>query len=201
MRKIANTHSISKTRSKELTDFAMRNVLLIFVLTACAAHSAMGAESLRIPAHTAYIDPDPNGARVSPTGITRWTDPQQKVIWFGDIKTAATVHASVELRVPMNNVSKLRLTIADKSRESEVRGNGTNLVTADFGSFEIKKPGYQRFQLESLNPPNAPAGEIDALVLGGVSTNDTHFNYKTRRNAASVHLTYTNPKGTNIAAY
>jgi hypothetical protein len=180
----------------------MRNICLLALLITSTGGLTLHAQTpLRIPAHTAYVDPDPNGARVSVTGITRWTDPQQKVLWFGDIKTNATIRASVELRAPTNSAINFRLKVAGQSREATVRGIGTNLVTADFGDFEIKQPGYQRFQLESLNPAGTSMGEISALVLSGVTTNDTHFNYKTRRNAASVHLTYANPKGTNVAAF
>lgn len=180
----------------------MRYIFLSALVIAFTGGTTIHAQTpLRIPAHTAYIAPDPNGARVSALGITRWTDPQQKVLWFGDIKTNATVRAAVELRPSTNGTTKLRLTVAGQSRDATIRAAGTNVVTADFGSFEIKQPGYQRFQLESLNPPSTSAGEIQALVLSGVSTNDTHFNYKTRRNAASVHLTYANPKSTNIAAF
>jgi hypothetical protein len=180
----------------------MRNIFLFALLLALTGCSTVQVQTrLRIPAHTAYIDPDPNGARVSASGVTRWTDPQQKVLWFGEIKTAAMVRAAIELRPLTNGTTKLRLTVAGHSREAKVRAAGTNWVTADFGAFEIKQPGYQRFELESLNPAGTSAGEINALVVNGVTTNDTHFNYKTRRNAASVHLTYANPKGTNIAAF
>jgi hypothetical protein len=159
------------------------------------------ASELRIPAFTAYTDPDANGARFSTNGVTRWTDPAVKVSWFGDIKVPATIDASVELRLPANATSKLRLTVAGQSHESEVKGAGTNLVTARFGKFSIQEPGYQRFALESLNEVGKPFGDLTALVLGGVNTNTAHFNYKSRRNAASVHLSYANPKGTNVAAF
>src|SRR5262245_15705757 len=121
-----------------------RIALLLLTLPA----SLVLAESLRVPAFTAYIDPDANGARVSQnSGIAAWRDPQMKVLWFGDVKTTATVQAAVELRLPTNMTSKLRLTVAGQSREAEVRGAGTNVVTVKFGSFQIKEPGYQRFML------------------------------------------------------
>jgi hypothetical protein len=160
------------------------------------------SSELRIPAYTAYTDPDANGARISQnSGVTGWRDPAMTVSWFGDIKTATTIEAAVELRLPVNAISKLRLTVAGQSHETEVKGAGTNLVTARFGKFVIKKPGYQRFALTSLNKAGEPFGDLSALVLNGVTTNNTHFNYKSRRNAASVHLSYPNPKGTNVAAF
>jgi hypothetical protein len=164
--------------------------------------SSMVAEPLRIPAHTAYTDPDADGARVSERGgVTGWRDPALKVLWFGQIKEPAIVEAAVELRLPMKAASKLRLTIAGQAHEAEVQGAGTNVVTARFGRFVIKSAGYQRFALESLNASGQPFGDLSALLLEGVTTNTAHFNLKSRRNAASVHLTYPSPKGTKVSAF
>ena len=70
-----------------------------------------------------------------------------------------------------------------------------------FKAFDIATPGYQRFTLESLNPAGKPAGDIEALVLQGPAAEEAHFNLKARRNAASVHLVYPVPTGTNVAAF
>ena len=176
---------------------------LSFTATLLALAVTSVAAELHVPAFTAYLDPDSGGgARISSkSGVTNWKDASTKVLWFGDIQSPVTIDASVELRLPENSTSKLRLTVAGQSHEAEARGAGTNLVTARFGKFNITKPGYQRFTLESLNTAGQPFGDIDALVLGGVTTNNTHFNYKSRRNAASVHLGYPVPKGTNVAAF
>ena len=179
----------------------MLKTIALYCLAVAITASAF-AEPLRVPAFTGYADPDPGGARFSQnSGVTGWRDPKIKLSWFGDIKTHATIDAAVELRLPTNSTSKLRLTVAGQSHEAEVKGAGTNLVVAKFGKFEIKEPGYQRFTLESLNDAGQPFGDLSTLVLGGVTTNNTHFNYKSRRNAASVHLSYPSPKGTNVAAF
>ncbi len=160
------------------------------------------AAELRVPAFTAYTEPDANGARLStPAGLTGWRDPKLKVLWFGNIQAPASLEASVELRLPANATSKLRLTVAGRSHETEVKGAGAEVVTARFGTFEIKAPGYQRFALESLNEAGQPFGDLQVLVLGGISTNTAHFNCDPRRNAASVHLSYPVPKGANVAAF
>ncbi|HTD65730.1 MAG TPA: DUF3472 domain-containing protein, partial [Candidatus Limnocylindria bacterium] len=157
---------------------------------------------LRVPAFTAYLDPDVSGARVSQTsGITGWKNPNLKVLWFGEIKTPGELEAALALRLPSNAVSKLRLTVAGQSHDAEVKGAGTNLVVARFGSFTVKDTGYQRFTLESLNEPGNPFGDLGALVLDGAATTVAHFNLKPRRNAASVHLNYPVPRGANVAAF
>jgi len=156
---------------------------------------------LRIPAYTAYLSPDVHGARVSErSGITGWKDPKLKVLWFGEIKTPGELTCALELRLPAGRESKLRLTVAGTAREATAEG-GSNTVRVAFGSFPITTAGYQRFTLESLNAGGDSAGDMQALILDGAATRDAHFNLNERRNAASVHLTYRNPPGTNVEAF
>jgi len=165
------------------------------------AHSAP-AEPLSVPAFTAYFDPVPNGARMSAEqGITRWTNPDLKVSWFGELKNTGSLNAKLEMRLKAGSASKLKLTVAGQSRELSVAGNGESPVTADFGEIKITEPGYHSFTLESLNAANQPAGDLEALILGGPALTDAHFNLKPRRNAASVHLSYTVEKGTEVSAF
>ena len=44
-------------------------------------------------------------------------------------------------------------------------------------------------------------GDIEALMLQGPAAEEAQFNLQPRRNAASVHLAYPVPKGTNVAAF
>ena len=149
-------------------------ILASFLFTWCHAQA-----ELRVPAFTAYLEPDPDGADVSPrSGISGWTDPSLKVLWFGDIKTPGKLDCSLELRLPAGAESKLRLTVAGKSQEVTAKGMGDDLVKVDFGSFDIPNAGYQRFTLESLNAPGKDAGNLKALVLDGPAAADAHFNLK-----------------------
>lgn len=157
---------------------------------------------IRVPAFTAYADPDPDGAHFSEkTGVTGWRDPKITISWFGEIKERVTVNASIELRLPQNATSKLRLSVAGQTHETEVKGQDAKDVVASFGTFDIQEPGYQRFTLSALNLAGQPFGDLHTLILSDVTTNNTHFNYKPRRNAASVHLSYPINKGTNVAAF
>lgn len=163
---------------------------------------AANAAPLRIPAFTAYLDPNPDGARVSErSGITGWKDPALKVLWFGEFKTPGKLDAALALRLPAGDNSRFRLTVAGQSREITAIGAGRDLVTVSFGSFDLATVGYQCFTLESLNAAGKPAGDLDAILLDGPATHAAHFNVKERRNAASVHLVYPVPRGTNVQAF
>lgn len=169
---------------------------------ATMAATAAAAE-LRVPAYTAYLEPNADGARVSQRGgVTRWTDPELKVVWFGEFKQTGEVTARLTLKLPAEAESRLKLTVGGQSRETSVMGAGSDTpVTADFGAFTIPQPGYQRFELESLNERGKQFGDLETLILEGAPLADAHFNLKERRNAASVHLAYPVPTGTDIAAF
>lgn len=172
---------------------------MLAVLWLVTAATGYG-EALRVPAFTAYLDPDPNGARISPRGgVTRWSDSELKVLWFGELKQAGRLRVAVALSLPLGVVSKLRLSVAGEAHEAQAKGAGPgNEVKADFGTIEIKAPGYQRFELKSLNVAGTPFGDLAALVLDGPAAAGAHFNLKERRNAASVHLMYPVEKDAKI---
>ncbi len=157
---------------------------------------------LRVPAFTAYLDPDPNGATVSrESGVSDWRDPGLKVLWFGELKTSGSLECAVTLRLSVGRVSRLRLTVAGQTHEAEAQGEEDRAVTLGFGSFTIPAAGYQRFTLESLNAAGRPFGDVEALVLDGPAADNAHFNLDPRRNAASVHLRYHVPDDTKAAAF
>ena len=165
-------------------------LLLASLLTVVASAQA----EIRVPAFTAYGDPLPDALRVSSSkGITGWSDPAEKVVWFGEIKTPGKLTAVLSLSLKKDGVTKLRLTVAGVGREATATGTGAE-QTLDFGEFMIAKPGYMRFELTSLNAAGTPAGDLASLVIDGPATTEAHFNLEARRNAASVHLHYPTPK-------
>ena len=190
----------------------MRNLLLALrsprrprlapLLLAVALSGGHALAELRVPAFTAYLDPQADGARVnSSSGISGWKGPALKVLWFGDLRTAGRLESSLVLRLPAKSTSRLRLTVAGQSHEVTAKSDGSGPTTVHFGSFEIAAPGYQRFTLESLNEAGQANGDFEALVLDGPAVEHAHFNLKPRRNAASVHLMYPLPKDLQAEAF
>ena len=173
---------------------------LAFAALLCIGPVVSG--ELRVPAFTAYLDPDVDGARVrARSGVTQWRGPALRVLWFGELRTAGKLDCSVALRLPSGSTSKLRLTVAGQTREAAVEGSGAELTTARFGSFEVPEPGYQRIELASLNEPGQPNGDLEALILDGPAADNAHFNLLARRNAASVHLFYPVAKEIEVEAF
>src|ERR1700690_496108 len=111
-------------------------ILALFLSVFCGAQA-----QVRLPAFTAYLEPDPEGARVSEqSGISDWTDPSLKVLWFGNLKSAGPLECSLLLRLPAGAETKLSLTVAGKSRQAAAKGVGQNVVKVDFGLYEIPAP-------------------------------------------------------------
>lgn len=168
----------------------LRLVALLFLSTQLA-HA-----ELRIPAFTAYLDPDPNGAKVSKdTGITGWKDDSLHVSWFGELKATGKLTAAVAIQLPKGKTPKLELSVGDQKHKGVVMGD-----TVSFGEYDIAKSGYARFELSLLNG-GAEVGTVEALVLDGPAVEDAHFNLDPRRNAASVHLMYPIPADTKVAMF
>ncbi len=176
------------------------------LLAATLAATPSPAAPLRVPAFTAYTLPEPDrGARISErSGVSRWADPGTSINWYGQFAEPGALTVQVQLRLPREARSRLQLTLAGHSREVVVTGTGEDApvpVTADFGEFAIPAAGYQRLALNSLNPSGQPSGDLEALLLDGPAVTQAQFNLKERRNAASVHLAYPVPAGTNLAAF
>ena len=131
-----------------------------FACIICCATCAV-AQEFRVPAFTAYILPDADAARISEQrGVTRWTDPEQSVNWYGKFTQKGSLVASVELRLPTDAVSQLKMTINGQSREAFVTGKGQdNVVLVKFGEFKIAEAKNHRIALESMNEQGKPFGD------------------------------------------
>jgi hypothetical protein len=172
------------------------------VLAACALSGTFGFADLRIPAFTAYLEPDPEGATVqAPEGISGWRGPLTRVLWFGELKSAGQIDCALVVHLPPNTSSTLRLTVAEQSHEVVAKGDDRGLVIVPFGSYTVAKAGYQRFALASGNEAGNANGDLEALMVGGTAAENAHFNMKPRRNAASVHLMYAVAKDLLIQAF
>lgn len=176
----------------------MKLLLTLFTTTT----AILTAAPLPIPAHSAYLDPEINGASIrEDKPITGWNKPGLNILWFGEIKTAGSLNCEVELKLSPDSESKLRLTVGSQSREVTARADKDGKATAKFGDFKIEKPGYQKFTLESRNSDPKKNGDVVALLLDGPAAKDAHFSTKERRNAASIHLGYPIPKDTNVQGF
>jgi len=170
------------------------------VIVSLALSLSIARAEIRVPAFTAYLSPDANGASVTKDhGITGWKNSALTVLWIGEFKSTGKIRASVSLILPKGKTSKLQLNIGGEKHEALAKGDA-GAVNVLFGEYNIAKAGYVRFELSSLNGKN-DAGNIESLVLEGAPADEAHFNLDPRRNAASVHLAYPTEKDAPITGF
>jgi hypothetical protein len=166
-----------------------------------AALDSLSAE-LVVPAHSAYLEPDSRQTRiVAEEGIVGWKGTDTKILWYGEIKAPGELGCSVMVRLPEGERCTLRMSSGGETRDIEVAGKGDETVTAAFGDFRIGEAGYREFRLERAGGSTDIGVDIEALVMSNAAAEGAHFNLKPRRNAASVHLMYPVPKGTEVEAF
>jgi hypothetical protein len=172
-------------------EFMVSALRVSWILLLALSGAACAAEALRVPAFTAYIEPQPNALRVSEKGgVQGWTDNAQKVVWHGLLRKTGTLQLTVAVKLPETESVEYTLTLAGKTLRAKAVAGEARRAEVNFGAVEIPAPGYYSFALEGTAKKGPTYGEPEALSLGGAAAEDAHFNLKPRRNAASVHLGY-----------
>lgn len=171
-----------------------RRMLCLFLslgLATLSLNSLCIAQSQKsIPGHTAYIHPEPWGARVRENrGVLGWQENNPSIRWWGMFKSSGTLHAQVVLKADAELAKGLKLRIGSQEHPLKTSLSEQDLLVVDFGDFEIKQesPGY--LMIELVRGPGGPI-DVKELRLSGPPSEDAFFNLKERRNAASVHLMY-----------
>ena len=179
-------------------------LLLAGMLTFCVPAYAQGGteEDTFVPGFTAYSEPNPDGFEVSKeSGITEWTKAKNSAVWYGYFANAGALNLAISVKLSASESVSYRITAADQSLTAHTLGEGERPVRLKFGKITIPKPGYVRFALQGLTKTGKTFGNIVALLPSGPATLGCHFNQSTYRSAASVHLTYSVPKGDEVALF
>jgi Domain of unknown function (DUF3472)/Domain of unknown function (DUF5077) len=176
-------------------------VLLAAVPLRAVPLPAQPTPTLRVPAFTAYVAPDPNAVRLSATRPVRpFVGRGTSLMWFGRLTQPGEITVAAAVHVPRGDSARLRLQIRGVLHERRVTG-GDSVQHIVFGSAMMADTGYQRFTLDVADSATAPSVEIHALLLSGPASMGAHFNTDARRNAASVHLRYPTDTTTTITGF
>ena len=162
--------------------------------------SGAAQDPLRVPAFTAYFQPDPDqGPRREKDGqLTGWTSPTQ-LQWFGSFCTSGALSVALELAAVAPSNAALRLSICLQGDAKPLHTfdfrvpKGTKAVELSIGRTTIATAGYYRFSLECTDAGTRELPALAALVLDGPAAVGAHFSSVERRNASSVHLGYPVP--------
>lgn len=179
--------------SRSLTIQLISLAFFIFASPTRAAEN-----EIKIPAFTAYLDPNIHGAKVGKNGITQWGGAD--IVLWGGILQQGDVNAGVAVRLARGETARLKMTFGAQSKEADVHGTGES-ATIDFGKFTVAANGYQRFALTGVSKSGKNFGDLEDLILSGTGVREAFFNLQPRRNAASVHLNFPLEKGEQVESF
>lgn len=178
-----------------------RLVALVLLMAVVTSPATAAPPTLEVPAVTAYTEPNPYVARMTEDGMRRWARKDVTVKWFGRFKNTGQVDATVRMRLPESTDLKLQMTVADQTSVATVSVDKAGAANATFPNLQISQPGYHDFALRLLDETPVQGAVLEALVLSGPAVEGAHFNLKSRRNAASVHLAYPYDRKLDVAAF
>ena len=168
---------------------------------------ANGSNSARprlvVPVTTAYSEPNPNVMRLSKGKLVGWSDPKQRLVWYGWLQ-AGDVDVTVKVAASKLNGSEYTMTLASipsDKKDRSLKATATKFGDVAFGEVAITRPGYYRFELAGLRKAGSDFGTVHSLELSGSAVKGSQFNLNPRRNAASVHLWYPVPKQSQVQAF
>lgn len=154
---------------------------------------------VQIPALTAYSEPNPESIDFPESGpVTGWSNSQTHLVWYGLLRQPGELHITVHLTIPQREQVTFAMKFdGQKSVMRTLSGNGSEQVV-DFGSVKVDKTGKHKFDLTGVQHTGATFGSISSLQLSGSAAVDALFNTTSQRGAPSVHLTYVEPKDSQI---
>lgn len=135
-------------------------------------------------------------------GITRWTDPTQRIriyVWLG---TSGTLNVRLHGMIA-DGEATIRCTLGEESRQITLAQKGPGVI--EVGTFTIARPGYHHLELQGLTKTAHSFGEITGVGLtGAVAAGEVHFlrdDFHFGRRGPSVHLGYQLPENAKDITY
>lgn len=171
--------------------------LISLMPSLCKAQQSDAA--LQIPAFTAYAEPTPESINFPDAGpVTGWSNSETHLVWYGLLRQQGELHIAVHLTIPQGEQVTLAMKFDhQRSVPRTLSGNGSEQAV-DFGSVEVNKTGKHTFDLTGIQHTGATFGSISSLQLSGPAAVNALFNTTSQRGAPSVHLTYVEPKDSQI---
>jgi FKBP-type peptidyl-prolyl cis-trans isomerase len=179
-------------------------VLLLFILL--INNKAKSQTGISIPAFTAYALPvdesnedDESKMFSIKEGLHNWKNSDQQIQFFFKIRNIGELQLSLLLKtnVPGNSIS---VSIAGKDFTVTVP-KSESFKTVQIGTVNITDTGFYSVTISSNTKKTGNIADISSLELSGEATKNIHFNAKSRRNAASVHLVYPVPDSLKVLSF
>lgn len=173
-----------------------RLLSLLFIIS-----SLSEAQSVKIPGYTGYATPAEAEETTMFSGKTglHWVDANQELHYFFHIAHPGALAVSLNTCNPRKG-SSVQLQLAGKTFIVHIP-KSKDTVAVPVGSIQIADSGFYEIHLKAIQKSGGIVTNIHSIGLSGTATEGIHFNTKTRRNAASVHLRYPLPDSIRAIAF
>jgi FKBP-type peptidyl-prolyl cis-trans isomerase len=160
------------------------------------------SQTITIPANTGYAVPIENeepGLFSDKNGLEHWTDTKQTISYYFYLRKPGSLNISM-LAKNAEPGSSLKISIAGKDFMLRVPSS-KSFIKKNIGSVVINDSGFYSITVAAEKKAGNTIADIQAIELSGTATVGMHFNAKSRRNAASVHLRYPLPDSLKAIAF
>src|SRR5436190_11872025 len=184
-----------------------RSLSAVLVLVSILLHCDTRSQTrVSVPAYTAYEvtaeetnEEDESKMFSEKTGLHNWADSRQQVKFYFKVRNTGDLRLSLMLK---NEVAGNKLSVSFAGKDFTVAvPKSKEFKLAEIGSVKISDTGFYILTLSSSTKKGTHIADISSLELSGPAAKNIHFNSKTRRNSASVHLLYPLPDSVKVVTF
>ncbi len=169
----------------------MRRIVIVFSFSFLFIFNSFSQNAVSIPANTGYAVPaeeEDESLFQQGKGLQHWTDLKQEIQYFFHL--ANTGKLNIELNVKNAQAgSVVSVEINHKSFRLNIP-DSKDFQKKLLGTIDITDSGFYSIKIKGLKKGGNAIADISSIELSGRAVTGIHFNKKSRRNAASVHLRY-----------
>ena len=159
-------------------------------------------QSVKIPANTGYAIPaekDEADLFNDKNGLQGWADTKQQIQYFFYLRNTGKL--SIDIYVKNNNASN-KISVSFKGKSFPVMvPHSLIFKKVHVASVTVTDTGFYTLTLSAPVKKGKTIADIQSIELNGTAVTNIHFNSKSRRNAASVHLKYPIPDTARVVAF
>ncbi len=180
----------------------MRKIASILSICILFHYSIKAQTTYLIPGNTGYAVPvelDEESLFQEGKGLTNWTDLNQEIQYFFHIPQTGKLNIAFNLKNAQVG-SFVSIEIANKTFRLAIP-QSNDFQKKIIGTVDIKDSGFYSIKIKGLKKLGSTIADIASIELSGSATLGIHFNKKSRRNAASVHLRYPISDSTRLISF
>lgn len=170
----------------------MKKTLTILFLLCSVALIAYPRQLAVGLAGNGYVTARPQGAEITPDGLSVWTDSASVVsVYF-------YVHQPEKARLALYAKGHSEIKVSYEKQVFDIRLDSDSFVQVPVGTIDIPEPGYVRVDIQGVSKQGHRFGQIESLLVDGIKGKSnfvTEFSDYWGRRGPSVHLAYTLPEG------